>query len=221
MRARCACIAFKNIGKPPPTNVQSLGTDALSVILGYRAKDHKAPIKKSLWLNGLNTHQSPEYQGFNPSWRDENFVSIKEKRSSKAEGENIRRKQKGKRESERERETTFSLSSSLPSSRLSLHPSLSLSLPHILSFFLSPFLSSLSPSLPVSFSPSHSLFLSLSFSLPSLPLFSPPPSSLFLFISLPLSLSSSFSPSFSLSIHLSQGQGGPSFFFLRYTPQVG
>jgi hypothetical protein len=31
-----------------------------------RAKDNKSEIKQSPWLDGLDTHQSPDFQGFNP-----------------------------------------------------------------------------------------------------------------------------------------------------------
>ncbi len=40
-----------------------------------RAKDNEALFKKpAVWLNGLNTHESPELQGLNnPCWRDDFF----------------------------------------------------------------------------------------------------------------------------------------------------
>jgi hypothetical protein len=39
--------------------------------LWRKAKDHKSLIKKFLWLDGYNTHQSPEFQVLNPCLRVE------------------------------------------------------------------------------------------------------------------------------------------------------
>jgi hypothetical protein len=52
------------------------------VILG-KSKRPEAVVKNSLWVNGLNTHQSPEFQGFNPSWMDESFMSLFERKEAK------------------------------------------------------------------------------------------------------------------------------------------
>jgi hypothetical protein len=63
--AECAALAIKRKKK-----VGKL------LLLGHfctRANDNKSLIKQSLWLSGLNTHQSPELQEFNP-YRDNFFL---------------------------------------------------------------------------------------------------------------------------------------------------
>jgi hypothetical protein len=99
-----------------------------------RGEANETLIKKSLWLNGLNTYQALEFLGYNLRSRGDEFSLIQLK---KKKVYNSRRKQTRKRKSKRERNhyislsppSLFSLSLSLPP--LSLSP---LSLPLSLSF---------------------------------------------------------------------------------------